>query len=79
VRIAADLQWKWSTWRGQFKRGDFVSMRAVYHAEDGGYLLLQEFHFHKGRRLKMFLSLAALVLLAGLLMAERTKVFRNYA
>jgi hypothetical protein len=57
VRIAANLQTEWMTWRGQLDMGDFISMRAVYHAGEGGYLLLQELHIHKGRRLKMFASL----------------------
>jgi hypothetical protein len=79
VRIPADLQRQWRTWKDQLRRGDFVSMRAVYRAEEGGCLLLQEFHIHKGRRLKMVLSLVALFLLAGLLMAGRTKVSGTYA
>jgi hypothetical protein len=72
VQIPENLDKEWAVWRKQLEVGDYVSLRAVFHPE--GHLLLHEMHVHKGRRLKVWVSLFALLFLAGLLINERMKV-----
>jgi hypothetical protein len=71
VRATEHEEKEWGVWRKQPQIGDYVSLRAVFHPE--GYLILHEIHVHTGRLLKIWVSIFALFLLAGILIRERTK------
>lgn len=77
VRIPAHLKAAWKKWQEQLQVGHYVSLRAVVQPE--GYLLLDEMHIHKGRRLKVWVSVLALLLLASKLIHERLQVARSHA
>jgi hypothetical protein len=77
VRVPQGLEKEWEEWRSQLKVGDDVTLRGVYHPE--GYLLLTEMHVHKGRPLKIGISLAALLLLAGMLFHKNRKTAPAHA
>jgi len=79
VRIPAELRTEWAVWSEQLRIGDYISMKATYRSEGQGYLLLHTFHPHRGRRLKVWVSLGALVLLAGMMMQDWRQTSRNYA
>jgi hypothetical protein len=68
VHIPEDLEREWRLWKEQVQAGDYVSLRAVFHPE--GYLVLQEMHIHEGRQLKIWVSVLALLLLAGVIIRE---------
>jgi hypothetical protein len=69
VRIPEQLEQDWMGRGQQLQAGDYVSLEATFHPD--GYLLLRDMHVHKGRRLKIWVSLLALLVLAGLLLHER--------
>lgn len=71
VRVSGNLEKAWKVWKNQLRKADYVSLRAVFHPE--GYLLLQEMHIHKGRRLKIWVSVFALLLLASIVINEHMK------
>jgi hypothetical protein len=73
VRVPDHLEPEWAVWQQQVQVGDYVSLKATFHPE--GYLLLRDMHVHQGRRLKIWVSVLALVLLAGILLHERGKGF----
>jgi hypothetical protein len=79
VRVPAELKKAWAVWSEQLRVGDYVSMKATYHSEEKGYLLLHTLHPHKGRRLKIWVSLGALILVAGMMTRDWRKTSRNYA
>jgi hypothetical protein len=73
VRVPDHLEPEWVVWQQQLQVGNYVSLKAMFHPE--GYLLLHDMHVHRGRRLKIWVSVLALVLLAGILLHERGKGF----
>jgi hypothetical protein len=77
VRVPADLEQEWKVWGEQLQVHDAVSLRAVFHPE--GSLILRDMHIHKGRGLKIWVSVFALFLLAGILLHERRKVAHDHA
>jgi hypothetical protein len=77
VQVPERAAKEWEAWREQLQVGDQVSLRAVFHPE--GYLLLREMHVHKGRSLKIWVSVGALLLLAGILCRERMQTAISYA
>jgi hypothetical protein len=77
VRIPDPLEAVWKQWREQLQVGHYVSLRAVVQPE--GYLLLDDMHIHQGRRLKVWVSVLALLLLGGKLLHERRQVARPHA
>ena len=77
VRMPAHLDRAWETWREQLQVGHYVSLRAVVQPE--AYLFLHEMHIHKGRRLKVWVSVFALLVLAGMLIYERIQVAPHHA
>ena len=77
VHIPEHLDAAWKKWREQLQVGHYVSLRAVVQPE--GYLLLDDMHIHKGRRLKVWVSVLALLLLAGKLIHERLQVAQPHA
>jgi len=74
VLIPDDLRRDWDTTRPGIKPGDYVSLRAAYRAP--GYLEAREYHVHKGRRLKIWVSVAAL-LIVGLLVVKQAREGKN--
>jgi hypothetical protein len=77
IRPPENAEKAWEVWRTPPQVGDYVSLRAVFHPE--GYLILHDIHVHKGRRLKIWVSVFALLLLAGILIRERTDVPLSHA
>jgi hypothetical protein len=77
VRVPGNVEREWGVWKKQLQVGDYVSLRAVLQPE--GYLLLQDMHIHKGRRLKIWVSVFALILLTGIFVHERMKAPPSYA
>lgn len=77
VRVPENLAKDWEGWKKELKPGDFVSLTAVFQQE--GYLLLRELHVHKGRLLKIWVSLSALLLLPVMLILERSRSPFNHA
>jgi hypothetical protein len=71
VHLPETLAKEWQAWGGQLQAGDYVSLRAVFQPE--GYLLLQEMHIHDGRKLKIWVSVLALLLLVGIIIRERRR------
>jgi hypothetical protein len=69
VRVPEYIAQEWSDWRQQLQVGDVISLRATFQPE--GYLLLHDMHVHRGRRLKIWVSVLALFLLAAILIHER--------
>lgn len=67
VLIPERLRKDWQTTRQEITPADYISLRGVYRT--GGYLEARDYHVHKGRRLKIWVSVAALlavtVLVAG--------------
>ncbi len=74
VRIPSELGSAWEITRRTVNAGDFISLRAVYRSE--GYLEAREFHVHKGRRLKIWVSIGAL-LIAGVLIGKHAREGKN--
>ena len=54
VRVPDDIEQKWAVWKRQMQVGDYISLTATFHPE--GYLLLHDMHVHRGRRLKIWVS-----------------------
>ena len=77
VRVPDHLNAAWKKWRNQLQVGHRVSLRAVVQPE--GYLLLNDLHIHQGRRLKIWVSVLALFLLAGKLTHEYLRLGRPHA
>jgi hypothetical protein len=73
VRVPDDLAQEWAVWKQQLQVDDYVSLKATFHPK--GYLLLQDMHVHRGRRLKIWVSVLALFVVVGRLIHERTKAF----
>lgn len=71
VRIPKKVEKQWEIWREQLQVGEFVSLSGVFHQE--GYILLDQLHIHNGRRLKIWVSFLALLLLVAVLIYERMK------
>ena len=71
VLVPESIDQEWGVWKKQLQVGDYVRLKAMLHPE--GYLLLHDMHLHKGRRLKIWVSVLAIFLLAGILIHERTK------
>ncbi|RPJ62299.1 MAG: hypothetical protein EHM23_03865 [Acidobacteria bacterium] len=74
VLIPAQLKPTWEETKPGIQNGDYVSLRAIYRAP--GYLEAREFHVHKGRRLKIWVSLVAL-LVVGLLIVKQVREGSN--
>jgi len=74
VLIPARLRTDWEAARAGIKAGDHVSLRGIYRG--AGYLEARDFHVHKGRRLKIWVSLAAL-LAAGLIVVKQAREGKN--
>ncbi|RPJ83992.1 MAG: hypothetical protein EHM18_12690 [Acidobacteria bacterium] len=74
VLIPAELMPIWEKTKPGIKIGDYVSLRAVYRSP--GHLEAREFHVHKGRRLKIWVSLAAL-LVFGFLIVKQVREGNN--
>jgi hypothetical protein len=70
VRVPPDVHRGWSNGDRPWRVGEFVSMRAVYRADEGGYLVLRELHQHGGRSLKVWVSAVALLVVAGAVVRE---------
>jgi hypothetical protein len=77
VWIPTRLQEEWERWQAQLEVGDYVSLRAVLLPE--GHLSLQDLHIHKGRRLKIWVSLIAVGLLAGMVLHEHRQKSLGHA
>jgi len=71
VRIPDPREPQWVVWKQPLEVGDHISLRGTFHPE--GYLVLHDMHIHSGRRLKIGVSVLALMLLAGMLIYERMK------
>ncbi len=74
VLIPKEHQAAWEETRPGIKPGDYVSLRGIYRA--AGCLEVREYHVHKGRRLKIWVSLAALLVVA-LLVAKQAREGNN--
>lgn len=74
VRIPGELRANWEETKPTIKAGDYVSLRATY--QSAGYLEAREYHVHKGRRLKIWVSLAAL-LVAALVIGKQAREGEN--
>lgn len=74
VRIPEKLQADWEEKKRTAKAGDYVSLRGIY--QSAGYLEAREYHIHKGRRLKIWVSLAAL-LVAVFLIGKQVREGEN--
>ena len=72
VQVPATLEQPWEVWKRQLQAHDYVSLQATFHPE--GYLILRDMHVHEGRWLKIWVSVFALFLLAGILLREHWKV-----
>ena len=71
VHVPEGMDKQWQAWRGKLQAGDYVSLRAILHPE--GYLVFREMHIHAGRHLKIWVSILALLLLAGIIIHERRR------
>jgi hypothetical protein len=74
VQVPVALEQVWEVWKPLLQPHDHVSLRAVFHPE--GYLILRDMHVHEGRWLKIWVSVSALFLLAGIVIYERRKASR---
>lgn len=74
VRIPPQLSRDWQTTKQEITPGDYISLRGVYRA--GGYLEARDYHVHKGRRLKIWVSVAAL-LAVTLLVGKQVREGKN--
>jgi hypothetical protein len=68
VKPPENLQREWESWRRQLQPGDYVSLKGM--VQPGGFLRLQNMHIHKGRMLKVWVSLAGLLVFGGILVHE---------
>jgi hypothetical protein len=71
VQVPASLEPAWDVWKSQVQARDYVSLQAVLHPN--GLLILRDLHVHEGRWLKIWVSVFALVLVAGIIIYERRK------
>jgi hypothetical protein len=77
VQVPENLEQAWEVWNRQLQARDYVSLQAVFHPE--GFLILRDLHVHEGRWLKIWASIFALFLLAGVVIYERRKVTCHHA
>ncbi|RPI29642.1 MAG: hypothetical protein EHM61_00865 [Acidobacteria bacterium] len=71
VTISDEVESQWNAAKHGLAVGDFVSLRAV--CKQTGLLEAREFHVHKGRRLKIWVSIAALLAAAAILFVQFRK------
>jgi hypothetical protein len=71
VRVPEGMDEQWQALRGELQAGDYVSLKAIFRPE--GYLVLREMHIHTGRHLKIWVSILALLLFAGIIIRERRR------
>ena len=77
VQVPDNLEQAWEVWKRQLQARDYVSLQAVFHPE--GFLTLRDLHVHEGRWLKIWVSVLALLLLAGVVISEHRKASRHHA
>lgn len=68
VLIPPQLRPEWEDTRTDLKVGDHISLRGV--CRKAGYLEARQYHVHKGRRLKIWISVAALLVAGGLIFKQ---------
>jgi hypothetical protein len=71
VHVPEGMDRQWQALRGKLQVGDYVSLKAIFRPE--GYLVFREMHIHAGRHLKIWVSILALLLFAGIIIRERRR------